>query len=76
MKIIFICFKWIYQGVCDNYLYQKSDGSLKCGTVIDHGLDLFQATSQCGLMNSIIPEFPNPNDQQIFNIIRVILSCF
>jgi len=55
-------------------MYQKSDGSIKCGFVIEHGLDLTQAASQCAQKNSIIPEFPNPNDQQIVNIIKVMTA--
>ncbi len=59
-------------GGCDNYLYQKSDGSLKCSYVIDHGLPIKQAAIQCAQNNAIIPELPNPNDQQMINIIRVL----
>jgi hypothetical protein len=60
------------QGVCDYYLYQKSDGSLKCGFPIDHGFNLAEAASQCALNNSIIPELPNPNDWRFENSLNLI----
>jgi hypothetical protein len=70
-KISYKIFFPSFEGVCDHYLYQKSDGSLKCGFPIDHGLILAEAASQCAQNNAIIPELPSPNDQQILNIIRV-----
>ncbi len=58
-------------GLCDNYLYTKSDGSLKCGSFLEHKLTIFDASQQCFLIGAIIPEIPSPNDQQILNILRV-----
>jgi hypothetical protein len=35
------------EGVCDNYLYTKSDGSLKCGSFLEFGLLIATAAAQC-----------------------------
>ena len=58
-------------GVCDNNLYSKSDGSLKCGSFLEHGLTIKQASAQCAQINAIIPELPYQNDNQIINLLKV-----
>ena len=68
-------FKW-FTGICDSYLYFKSDGSIKCGSTLDHGLTIQQASDQCAEIGAIIPELPSPNDRQIINIIRVIIQFY
>ena len=60
-------------GICDSYLYFKSDGSIKCGSTLDHGLTIQQTSDQCAESGAIIPELPSPNDWQMINIIRVII---
>ena len=57
---------------CDNYLYPKSDGSLKCGSSLDHKLTIYQASQQCDQIDAVVVEVPNPTDQQTLNILRVI----
>jgi hypothetical protein len=34
-------------GACDSYLFSKSDGSLKCGSFLEHSLTLDVASAQC-----------------------------
>ena len=58
-------------GVCDNYLYCKSDGSLKCGNFLEYGLTINEASVQCANINAIIPELPYQNDNQIINLFKV-----
>ena len=64
-------------GICNSYLYTKSDGSVKCGSTLEHGLTIAQASDQCAEIGAIIPDLPSPNDQQMMNIIRVsrLIPC-
>ena len=58
-------------GACDNFLYIKSDGSLKCGSFLEQGLTIGAASAQCAEISAIIPELPYQNDNQIINLLRV-----
>ena len=62
--------------MCDNYLFSKSDGSLKCGSFLDHGLTIYEASAQCAKINAIIPELPYQNDNQIINLLKVCSIFF
>ena len=70
-EVFHIFLKKYITGKCNSYLYSKSDGSIKCGSTLEHGLMIAQASDQCAQIGAIIPDLLSPNDQQIVNIIGV-----